>query len=76
MATRTSKRLWRGLDRARLRKLKHALQMILDRDDVMNQNPVTENTIFFFFIDEDDEALLAACNLVQDRIATCLDQRL
>lgn len=75
MANRTIRKLWRGLDRARLRKLRNALQSIINRDLAMTDNAVVDKTIVFYFNEPDDAALETQIQGVMDRIQTCLDAK-
>lgn len=70
MSITTKKKVWRGLDLKRLRKLEHALQMMIDRD---YKAAVTAkaNQNLFFFIEEGDTDGETARDWFVNRIASC-----
>lgn len=76
MAAVHLKKLWRGLDLGRLNKLKHALDMVMNRDAKIYQTVTGENELAFFFVDPDDQALLDKVNDIYARIASCKAEKI
>lgn len=73
MALTKPKRLWRGLDRDRLKKLKNALDMIWNRDSAMIQRAETAQLPGFYFVEEPDNDVQQAIETLWDRIDACLN---